>query len=61
MFNLFQGAINWMRKRQFVVTLSTTKVEYMEATHARKEAIWLQILFSYIGLVKPDARIDCDS
>jgi hypothetical protein len=28
-FNLFGGAISWMRKRQFVVALSTTYVEYM--------------------------------
>jgi hypothetical protein len=36
-FNLFGGAISWMRKRQDVVALSTTEVEYMEATHASKE------------------------
>jgi hypothetical protein len=36
-FNLFGGAISWMRKRQVVVELSTTKVEYMAATHASKE------------------------
>jgi hypothetical protein len=41
-FNLFGGAINWMRKRQFVVALSTIEVEYMEATHVRKEELWLQ-------------------
>jgi hypothetical protein len=40
-FNLFGGAINWMRKRHDVVALSTTKVEYMAATHASKEAVWL--------------------
>ena len=38
-FNLFGGEIIWMRKRQFVVALSTTKDEYMETTHASKEAI----------------------
>jgi hypothetical protein len=36
-FNLFEGAISWMRKRQSVVVLSTVEVEYMESTHARKE------------------------
>ena len=41
-FNLFGGAISWMIKRQVVVALSTTEVEYMAATHASKEAIWLQ-------------------
>jgi hypothetical protein len=60
-FNLFGGGISWMRKRQYVVALSTTEVEYMATTHTRKEAIWLQILCSCIGLVKQDVRIDCDS
>jgi hypothetical protein len=60
-FNLFGGEINWMRKRQFVVALSTTKAEYMAATHASKEAIWLQRLCSCIGLVQQVVRIDCDS
>jgi hypothetical protein len=36
-FNLFGGAISWMRKRQAVVALSTTEVEYMATTHASKE------------------------
>jgi hypothetical protein len=47
-FNLFVGAISWMRKRQFVVALSTAEVEYMASSHARKEEIWLQILCSGI-------------
>jgi NADH:ubiquinone oxidoreductase subunit C len=59
-FNLFGGAINWMRKRQAVVVLSTTEVEYMETTHAIKEAIWLQRLCSGIALVQQYVRIDCD-
>jgi len=46
-FSLFGGAISWMRKRQVVVALSTTKSEYMAATHAIKEEIWLQILGWY--------------
>jgi hypothetical protein len=60
-FTLFGGAINWMSKRQSVVALSTTKDEYMAPTHARNEAIWLQILCSCIGLVQQAVRIDCDS
>jgi hypothetical protein len=43
-FNLFGGEISWMRKIEAVVTLSTTKDEYMVATHASKEPVWLQIL-----------------
>jgi hypothetical protein len=51
-FNLFGGVVKWMSKRQVVVELSTTKVEYMEATHASKEAIWLHRLCSSITLVQ---------
>jgi hypothetical protein len=43
------------------VELSTKEVEYMAVTHASKEEIWLQILFSGIGLVQQVVRIDCDS
>jgi hypothetical protein len=60
-FNLFGGAISWMRKRQVVVALSTTEVEYMAATHAIKEAVWLQRLCSGIGFVQKAVRLDFDS
>ena len=40
-FNLFGCAVSWMSKRQSIVALSTTEVEYMVATHASKEAVWL--------------------
>eukprot|EP00253_Pinus_taeda_P026768 PITA_26768 len=40
-FNLFGGAIRWMSKKQSVVALSTTEAEYMAATHASKEVVWL--------------------
>jgi hypothetical protein len=43
------------------VALSTTEAEYMATTHAGKEAVWLQILCSGIGLVHQAVRIDCDS
>jgi hypothetical protein len=61
LFNLFGGEISWMRKRQVVVALSNIEVEYMEATHASKEEIWLQRLCLGIGLVQQAVRIDCDS
>ena len=50
-----------MSKRQVVVSLSTTEAEYMAATHASKEAVWLQRLCSSIGFVQKDLRLDCDS
>jgi hypothetical protein len=60
-FNLFGGAISWMSKRQYVVALSTIEVEYMEATHASKEVVWLQRFVSGIGFVQQVVRLDCDS
>ncbi len=49
-FTMFGGAISWMSKRQPVVALSTTEAEYMAATHACKEAIWLKRLCSDVGV-----------
>eukprot|EP00253_Pinus_taeda_P011441 PITA_11441 len=58
---LFGGAVSWMSKKQSVVALSTTEAEYMAATHASKEQVWLQRLCSSMGLVQGAIRIDCDS
>ena len=60
-FSLFGGAVSWVSKRQYVVALSTTEEEYIAATHASKEAVWLQRLCSSMGLVQQAIRIDCDS
>ena len=48
-FMMFAGAISWMSKRQAVASLSTTEAEYLAATHASKEAIWLKKLCYDIG------------
>ena len=40
-FNLFGVEVSWMSKKQYVVALSTTEAEYMVATHASNEAVWL--------------------
>ena len=60
-FNLFGGTASWMSKKQSVVALSTTEVEYMVATHASKEEVWLQRVCSSMGLVHGAIRIDCDN
>ena len=38
------GAISWMSHKQELVTLSTAEAEYVAATHAAKECIWLRRL-----------------
>jgi hypothetical protein len=43
------------------IALSTMKVEYMGATHGRKEVVWLQRLCSRIGFEKIAMKINCDS
>jgi transposase InsO family protein len=51
-FLLAGGAISWNSKKQPTVALSTTEAEYMAATHATKEAIWLQRFFKDIGFLQ---------
>jgi len=58
---MFDGAINWMSKRQAVVSLSRTDVEHMAATHASKDTVWLHILCLGIEFEQQAMRINCDS
>ena len=49
MFTLAGAAVSWVSKLQTVVALSTTEAEYMAATQACKEAIWIQRLLEELG------------
>jgi hypothetical protein len=42
------GAVSWACKKQEIVSLSTTESEYIAATHAAKEALWLRSLLTQI-------------
>src|SRR6266705_2784088 len=56
------GAIFWSSKRQEIVSLSTTKSEYVAATHGMKEAIWLHNLLSEIFKpIKPPTTLFSDN
>ena len=42
------GAVSWSAKQQQIISLSTTESEYVTATYAAKEALWLCQLISQI-------------
>ncbi|KAH9742745.1 hypothetical protein KPL70_003057 [Citrus sinensis] len=48
-FTLAGAAVSWVSKLQIIMALSTTKAEYMAATQAYKEAIWIQKLLEELG------------
>ena len=60
-FMLAGGAVSWVSKLQSVVALSTTEAEYMAATQACKEAIWMQRLLEELGHKQEKIQLFCDS
>jgi transposase InsO family protein len=42
------GAVSWSSKKQELVVLSTTEAEYVAATHAAKEVIWMRRFLSEV-------------
>ena len=56
------GAVSWFSKKQEIVTLSTAEAEYVAATHAAKEAIWLKRFLSEVfQLINKQILLFCDS
>jgi len=54
-FLIHGGAVSWSAKRQEVVSLSTTESEYVAATSATKEALWLRSLITQLFSTTLDA------
>ena len=55
------AVVSWVSKLQTVVALSTTEAEYIAATQACKEAIWMQMLLAKLGHKQEKIYIFCDS
>jgi hypothetical protein len=47
-FIIHGSAVSWSAKRQNIISLSTTESEYVAATHAAKEALWLRSLITQL-------------
>jgi len=60
-FLLNGGAIAWTSKMQKTVATSTTEAEYVAASVASKEAVWLQRLLGELGNAQASVKMHCDS
>ena len=60
MFTFTGGAVSWISRLQKCVALSTTKAEYVAATEACKEALWLSYLVRDLGITELTI-LHCDS
>ncbi|CAL1383145.1 unnamed protein product [Linum trigynum] len=60
-FTLGSSIVSWKETLQSIVTLSTTKAEYMALTETAKEGIWLKGLVGDLGLHHDQAVVYCDS
>ncbi len=48
--------MSWCSKRQPTVALSSTEAEYIALTLAAKEAMWLRLLLTQLGLLQPNQQ-----
>jgi hypothetical protein len=60
-FTIGGTTISWVSKLQKVFALSTAEAEYVAATEASKEMIWLQRFMEELGKKKENSRLYCDS
>ena len=61
-FLIDRGAISWASRKQELVTLSTAEAEYVAATHAAKECIWLRKLsIPLFGSHSTPTTLYCDN
>ena len=63
-FFVGQGVISWSTKKQPIITLLSTKSEYVALTHASKDIIWIHKLLKEISFLYPlslPTTLHCDN
>ncbi|MCO5557722.1 hypothetical protein L7F22_011293 [Adiantum nelumboides] len=60
-FTMAGGTVSWRFKLQTCVTQSTTEAEYVAASEACKEAIWLGRLVTDLGIKEETPMLHCDN
>lgn len=60
-FTLVSYVVSWKETLHSTIALSTTEAEYMVATEAVNEAIWLRGLLGELGLKQGLMVMHCDS
>ena len=61
LFTFAGGAVSWQSKLQKCVALSTTEAEYIAATEAAKEMVWMKRFVQELGLMQDEYVVFCDS
>eukprot|EP00253_Pinus_taeda_P008912 PITA_08912 len=60
--SLYKRAISWASKKQSIVALSTAEAEYLAATAAACQAVWMRRMLRSLGQEQPKATvIFCDN
>ena len=57
LFMIDKSTISWNSRKQQTVALSTTEAEYIAASAATQEAIWLRHLLSGLGIFQNDPSV----
>ncbi|MCO5578860.1 hypothetical protein L7F22_032707 [Adiantum nelumboides] len=60
-FTMAEGAVSWRSRLQTCVTQATTEAEYVAASEACKEAIWLGRPVTDLGIKEETPMLHCDT